>query len=262
MLIFIVPIKSSKLASDWSEFSKLVERTLKSICNQNSQNFKVVVACHELPNISYQNNKIEYIQVDFDPPQLVEDDWDKNRELKEGDKARKILVGFKKAKSYNPDYVMVVDSDDLISNNIVSFVEKHNDDISGWYFPKGYFYKEGAKYLFLNKENFNIRCGSCIIIKTELFPQLIINDPWLYYFHETMILPDGKPLDKFPFAGTLYSMANGENHFMTAQKAFKEATSQRASVGQFIRSLQSKMLKYGIKPITPNFKRKFNFYRV
>ena len=262
MLIFIVPIKSAQLASDWKEFSKLVGRTLKSLCNQDNDNFKVVAACHEIPDISYQNDKIEYIQVSFDPPKLVESEEEKNCELKEVDKAKKILVAYEKAKSYNPDYTMVVDSDDLISNNIVSYVEKQNNDIHGWYFPKGYFYQEGSKYLFINKKNFNDKCGTCIIIKTELFPQLIINDPWLYYCHETMVLPDGKPLDRFPFSGVLYSMANGENHLMSAQHVMKQATYQSKSLGKFIKNLYGKMLKYSIRPITRGFKRKFNFYKI
>lgn len=261
MFTFIVPIKSAQLASDWTEFSKLVGRTLKSICNQDTDNFNVIVACHELPEIDYKNDKIEYIQVPFDPPKLVEDDWDKNRALKEGDKANKLLIAYEKAKTYNPEYIMVVDADDLISNNIVTFVEEQKRDIPGWYFPTGYFYKEGTNYLFINKKNFNTLCGTCIIIKTELFPQLIVEEPWLYYYHESMTLQDGTILEAFPFPGALYSMANGENHYMSAQHATKIALQPRAN-GTFLKSIYSKLLKYRVRPITGKFKRKFSFYNV
>ena len=262
MFTFIVPVKSAKLASDWPAFSRLFERTLKSICNQKSQNFRVIVACHELPEVQYQNEKVEYLQVSFPPPTLVEDDWDKNRELKEGDKANKILAAHEKAMTYNPDFIMVVDADDLISNRIVSFTESQKKDTPGWYIKKGYYYREGAPYLFLNKKTFNNLCGSCIIIRPDLFPLLIIKEPWLYYYHELKEVGDGTELVPLPFAGALYSMANGENHFMSVQHAKKLINKPKIANGKFLLSLWHKFLKYRIRPLTGSFKKSFSFYQV
>ncbi len=261
MLTFIVPVKSELLASDWLAFSKLFERTLKSICNQINDNFKVIVVCHELPQVIFTSDKIEYVQVPFEPPTLVADDGDINRALKEGDKANKILVGFERAKKYKPDYIMVVDADDCISNTIVSFVAQQENNVPGWYIDKGYYYKEGAKYLFLNKKTFNDLCGSCIIIRTDLFLQLITHDPWLYYYHELKELPNGIALKPLPFAGALYSMANGENHLMSLQHALNRIKKPKIG-GQFFLSLYHKLLKYSVRPITKKFKRSFNFYNV
>lgn len=264
MFAFIVPIKSSKLASDWTAFSNLVERTLKSICNQNNDNFKVIVACHEMPDISYENDKIKFIQVPFAPPQLVENDWDKNRELKEGDKANKILVAYEQAKTYNPEYIMVVDADDCISNSIVSFVSKQEDGLPGWFVEKGYYYKEGTSYLFLNKKTFNNLCGTCIIIRTDLFPQIITTEPWLYYYHELKQLPNKTHLHPLPFPAALYSMANGENHFMSNDHAVKllKNKNSKKSYKDLITNLYNKFKKYSVRPITPKFKRTFGFYNV
>lgn len=264
MLTFIVPVKSKLLTSDWLACSKLFERTLKSICNQINDNFKVIVVCHELPQVIFTSDKIEYVQVPFDPPTLVADDWNKNRELKEGDKANKILIGFERAKKYKPDYIMVVDADDCISNAIVSFVAQQENNMPGWYIDKGYYYKEGANYLFLNKKTFNNLCGSCIIIRTDLFLQLITQDPCLYYFHELKELPNGIALEPLPFAGALYSMGNGENHYMSAQQAVKliKNKESKAVRWEFLRSLYRKLLKYRVRPITKKFKQNFNFYNV
>jgi hypothetical protein len=65
MLTFIVPIKSRKIANSWTLVSQLAERTLRSICNQTSSNFRVVVVCNEKPDIQFEHPHIDYIQVDF-----------------------------------------------------------------------------------------------------------------------------------------------------------------------------------------------------
>ncbi len=262
MLVFIVPVKSSQLASDWALFSNLFERTLKSICNQKNQDFRVVVACHELPEITYENDKVEFLSVDFDRPKLVEDDWHKNRQLKEADKANKILFGYKKAQSYNPDYVMVVDADDCISNRITEFVSKQDKTAPGWYISRGYYYKEGTNYLLLNRKTFNNLCGSCIIIRTDLFEQLLTRDPWLYYYHELKELADGNSLKPLPFAGALYSMINGENHFMTAEHSVKLVNEPKVLKANFISTLFKRLMKYRIWLITKSFKKEFNFYNI
>jgi hypothetical protein len=264
MLTFIVPVKSEKLAADWPAFCKLFERSLGSICNQESPDFKVVVVCHEIPKVDFESEKVTYIQVDFAPPTLVENDWDKNRALKEGDKAKKIQKGMEHARQYDPDHVMVVDSDDCVSNRIVSFVAEQDQNAPGWFVKKGYFYREGAPYVFLNKNNFNTLCGSCIIIRSDLFHHLFRIEPWLYYSHERTELPDEPKsrLKPLPFAAALYSMANGENHYMSVQQAKKLAKQPKLINGDFFRRFFKKLAKYRIRFLTPSFKRTFNFYKV
>ena len=264
MLTFIVPVKSKKLAADWSAFCKLFERSLRSICNQKNRNFKVIVVCHEIPKIDFESDKVTYVQVDFKPPTLVKDDWDKNRALKEGDKAKKIQKGMEHARQSHPEYVMVVDSDDCVSNKIVSFVAEQNQNAPGWFVKKGYYYREGAPYVFLNKHTFNNLCGSCIIIRSDLFHYLFRTEPWLYYFHERTELPDeaNTQLTPLPFAAALYSMANGENHFMSVQHAKKLVKQPKVVTGAFFRTFFKKLAKYRIRFLTKNFKESFNFYHV
>ena len=261
MLTFVVPVKSAQLASDWPAFCTLFERTLRSICNQENQNYRVIVVCHELPNISYENDKVDYIEVPFAVPVLESGNWGKNRELKEGDKANKILVGYEEAVKYKTDYIMVVDADDCISNKISGFVDERNGNVVGWYINKGYYYKEGAGYLFLNRKTFNNLCGSCIIIRADLFTQLIVDDPWLYYYHELKVLPNGNLLNPLPFIGALYSMANGENHFMSAEHAIKLIKKPKIDMS-FFKVQYNKIAKYRIRFITNKFKKNFGFYKI
>ena len=53
MLVFLIPIKSYKIANSWIELSKMIERCLGSVCNQTSLEFKVIVVCHERPDINF-----------------------------------------------------------------------------------------------------------------------------------------------------------------------------------------------------------------
>lgn len=258
MLVFIVPVKSKKVSGDWESFIKLVERTLKSICSQTDQNFRVIVSCHETPEIGYKNDKIEFHNMEFLPPNLAGLDWEQARQAKEGDKTNKILEGFALAQKYEPSHIMVVDSDDCISHKIVEFVHKDANKTTGWYINKGYYYQEGKPYAFLKKTNFNQFCGSCIIIKNEFAKELILQEPFLYYNHFTMNLPNGKELAPLPFAGAMYSMANGENHFMSVSKA--ESIAKSAS--KFWPSLYSKLKRYRPTLITRSFKRNFGFYYI
>lgn len=70
MLCFIVPAKSKKVSNNWEYFSKLVERTLRFITYQKSDNYQVVVVCYELPEFNFKHKKVLFKQVDFPAPIL------------------------------------------------------------------------------------------------------------------------------------------------------------------------------------------------
>ncbi|WP_209403891.1 glycosyltransferase [Pseudozobellia sp. WGM2] len=219
MVTFIIPVKSAKVSESWSDFSKLVERTLKSVTNQTSQNFKVVVVCHEKPETDFTHPNLVYIHVGFDVPRLNDTPKEKHNGLMEVDKSNKIFAGVAHAKKYYSDYLMVVDSDDCISNKLVEFIEANKDtnDV-GWYINKGYFYREGDKLILLNRKIFNILCGTCIIVRPSHMAAIFQHDPHLLYVHQTMEFEDNTKLEKLPFPGAVYSMANRENIYMSGGK--------------------------------------------
>tara|TARA_R110002167_G_scaffold10108_1_gene46550 strand:- start:5812 stop:6609 length:798 start_codon:yes stop_codon:yes gene_type:complete len=264
MICFLVPVKSEKLSSDWDKFSELVNRSLKSINGQKDKDFQIVVACHELPSNKFEHPKVHYVQVDFDIPQLSNEDWEKDRQAKEGDKARKIQVAHNYAnENFDVDYFMVVDSDDCIQNGISKYVNSRlKSDIPGWYVNKGYFYTEGSRFAFMIRSNFNVRCGTCIIIKKELFPQVIQHEPYLYYFHEKIELDDNLALLPYPKAAALYSMANGENHYMSQSKMMNLINQTKFLTIGHIKSLYSKISRYRPRYIGGGFKKDFNFYKI
>jgi len=223
MLVFVIPLKSSQVSKDWDLVSQLFERCLKSVCNQTSDKFRVIVVCHEKPNIGFSHPYITYIEVDYPLPgqQLKElgleqeVDW-KGTEVfsRDIDKGRKLLNGLAYAEKFSPSHVMVVDADDCVSKNIAKFVEQ-NPDCNGWYIKKGYLYHENWQFLKVKFKDFNLICGSSVIIKYELYP-LLFNK--YQYQHRKTLLDNEIALQPLPFRGAIYSVGNGENIFQTGER--------------------------------------------
>jgi hypothetical protein len=261
MLTFIVPIKSKQVSDSWSGFCELVERTFKSICNQTDQNFNLVAVCHEIPTINFTHKNIHYVQVDFEPPIRDKSESDESiNKRREVDKGKKIEVGSQYAKEkFNTTYVMIVDSDDYVSNQISSFVNSNKEDISGWYIKNGYLHFDGKSFLFATFK-FSYLCGSSIIIKPKLLDYFFEVDPILYFDHRLTELNNQIKLIPLPFYGGIYSMANGENHLMSFSniKRFNNHKGWFSSEG--IMRIYNKLKNYRFRFITKRIREEFNFY--
>ena len=169
--------------------------------------------------ISFHHPHVDYVEVDFPPPipdqtevRSTGYEYSLSKEIarKNADKARKIRIGLDHAQRYQPTHSMVVDADDCVSRRLAEFVEQHSQG-SGWYFKKGYFFTEGSRFLYLNRRNFNVVCGTSVVIAYHLRNLLFANPD--FYQHAFLEPPDGVlPL---PFVGAVYSMANGDNIYMS-----------------------------------------------
>ncbi|MEQ8421492.1 MAG: hypothetical protein RIB64_15890 [Arenibacter algicola] len=268
MIIFIVPIKSAQISSNWEVFSILVERTMKSICQQTSDNFKVVAVCHEIPKLNYQHPSLEFIQVDFDPPtpeniqKLQSDDpLNYRNAAKEADKAKKIMFGIEYSKKYKASHYMVVDADDCISNRIAKFVEEDNSNVPGWFFKKGYIYNEGSNLIFLNKNSFNVLCGTCIVIKSDFVNQLLQDKPYPLFNHDFTTLSTGKKMLPLPFPGAIYSIGNTENYCSTPE-AVKKMNSYSFLTKDFYENIIRKLMKYRVKIVTERLRKEFGLTKL
>lgn len=156
---------------------------------------------------------------------------------------------------------MVVDSDDLISNEIVCFVESQDPKTLGWCINQGYNFKEGANYLFYKNKTFNHLCGSSVIIMADLVNELLKREPYLFFVHETMGISDGQKFLEVPFPAGVYSAANGENHYMTSNYASKIIARYLFDIRKYF-ELLGKFINYRIRFIGENFKKSFNSYHV
>ena len=269
MLVFIVPIKSAKLSRSWSLSSRLFERCLRSICQQTSQNFRVVVVCNERPEIQFSHPNVHYIEVDFPPPVPVPDEertagyeygFSRDIARKNADKARKIHTGLDYAARYHPTHSMVVDADDCVSSRLAEFVAR-NPRSDGWFFKKGYMYPEGGRFLYFNVRNFYQICGSSVIIAYGLTQALFGNPD--FYEHTFDAPPPGAALTPLPFAGAVYSMENGDNIYMSSEtRQSIHGTLLKRIFSRDVFALARKVLKYRPALLTAAIRKEFGTYHI
>jgi hypothetical protein len=219
MLVFIIPLKSKKVCQSWESVCNLFERTVKSICNQTTNHFRVIVVCNEKPNIEFTHPNITYIERDFVVPVP---DW-RNKNL---DRTRKLITGLIYAKNMDvkPTHIMCVDADDCISKNLAAFVNSH-PQANGWFINKGYIYYDGSQFIRSMRKGFDQYCGTSNIVRFDLYdvPDTIddltekkyLDYIFNYYRHRKItatLAQKGKALEPLPFAGAIYTN-NGENNY-------------------------------------------------
>lgn len=213
MLVFLVPLKSKQVSRDWTRVSNLLERCIRSIINQTSEEFKLIIVCHERPDIGVEHPSIDYLEVDFPPPKLGQEN---TINLMDQDKNKKMWQGIEHVSSINPSHIMFIDADDCVSSHIANFV-RHNPHHHGWFLDSGYVYEDGSDRIFYKKDKFYLMSGTSHIIKYSTLKNPDISslytgsDSPLHQTVVSLMATRGTPLDPLPFAGAVYIIDNGEN---------------------------------------------------
>jgi len=162
-VVFLIPFASPKLRANWSTACFYLRQTLRSVQNSASQNYRVVVASNEQPEleISFDSN-IHFLSLkDSFPVHL-------DRAAHRLDKLAKIDAAWRFAKSnWQPRYVMKLDADDLISSKLVGWLNNFGTE-AGYLIKHGWRWYSGSRYLIEHTEYFDRTCGSCLIIRSDL----------------------------------------------------------------------------------------------
>ncbi|MBD2482375.1 glycosyltransferase family A protein [Planktothrix sp. FACHB-1365] len=265
MLAFIIPLKSSQLSSSWERVCQLLERTLKSVCNQTSSNFEVIIVCHEKPELSFSNPKVRCLSVDLPLP-------GNDFVSKEKDQICKMLLGMIEADSMNPSHIMFVDADDCVSNRLVEFVDQ-NIDQNGWFIGKGYEYREDIQQLKYRSKGLHLRSNTSHIIRMDLLKPYLtipleevrrenfIRDNFILYHPDTanILKRRGTPLKELPFPGMVYITDNGENIWWS-QSQISEREKDFYLKNQIQLYLKKVYQKLITRPLTPEIQQEFYLY--
>jgi len=224
MIGFVVPIKPRRFSTNWQKDNLLLERTLGAILNQTNPEFKIFIPYTDKPEIKLFHSSIHWIPFEFpfvETKDIVDFETKVKRWMpnpvyvgKMFDKGRKIMLGCKYAKEAGCNYIMAIDSDDLISNKLAAFVNKQPADSVGWVLKNGYMHLESLNILIKKKDIFKVN-GSTNIINANYVPNPDFNSRLYYdfnFFEGHGYLPlrmqemYNKKQDDLPFIGVVYTI--------------------------------------------------------
>jgi hypothetical protein len=263
VLVFIIPIKSPKVATSWSTLCKLFERSLRSVCNQTSPEFRVLVVCNEKPEIPFHHPHVNYLEVDFPVPVM-------DYSAKMDDRAKKVVAGLLAVRELQPNHVMLVDADDCISKHIAAFVAKHPQS-NGWFVDKGYEYIDGSSRISIRRKNFYRMCGTCNIFNYQLltlpeqllpYEQIAGYDRFLtgHPLAKGDLAERGTPMQPLPFAGAIY-IRDTAGESVTLQEPLLDKLQRNPK--EALHALKRAVLSpVNDRDLTPEIREEFGLYAI
>jgi hypothetical protein len=214
MIVFIVPFISKQVCKDWNLATVLLQGTLDSIANQSDQRFRIIVACHEIPEVVFKGNveKLTFLPMPYSP---LDDEW---RGKPQTDRMMKCCTALLSLKDTEFKYCMAVDADDRIHRNLVAFLyEQPQSD--GWIADRGYQVDYPSKRL-MQYDRLSKICGSTMILSKKLVgvPQAYTAEEYQKCIycqgHQTMenyFMEQGFYLNSVPFYAVQYILNHNIN---------------------------------------------------
>lgn len=247
MLAFVIPLKPKQNSKNWRADSEYLQATLQSILHQSHEAYHVFVVLHDMPMHPLTHKKIDYIKLPFDycPFECITDakaavqdsGYLTARDVEYlFDQGRKQMYGAALAKQMGFEYIMCLDADDLVSNNLVGFIKK-NASVSrpGWFVDKGYYYLADQSVYVRQPYSMNTVCGSSHILYQKFIPDFNpgskkLIDQNFFASHATLTRrvkeEYGKDLKPLPFYAIIYSVTN-LNWSITAEKLKRKSLQSR-----------------------------------
>jgi hypothetical protein len=208
------------VSKNWDWTVRDFNRTLASIYNQTNPNFRILVGCHDIPELLIPTDeRLEFIQArtpPADPPKPLQDKSQKLRCL--GEYFRQI----------GGRWFMVLDADDLISARLVEFVLA-NPNPNGFIARHGYFLDEVTQAIVKipDRKVFDgpyDQIAGCAVLhfkegdfagEDEDYSRSRFARYAAFADHRLlweMSIKEQRPLIPFPFSPYVYVLNTGENH--------------------------------------------------
>lgn len=182
---FLIPVPSVRRVKDWHIGCAYFKQTLLSILNSRGDDYCVVAAGHEFPNFQLpQDLRFKFLSLDHSLPSQKDGDY----AAAVKDKIIKLAAAWDYAKSvWNPQYVMKLDWDDLISSRLVEWLLSAKGE-AGYLIKRGWIWRSPVPYLVQRTEYFDRVCGSCLLIRSDLVDK---TGPFLTHVEGTSLSPEG-----------------------------------------------------------------------
>ena len=206
---FGIPLRSRQASRDWRRVCALLDATLNSTLRQLTPDVEVIIACHQLPTVHSRDRRVTFLQAKHPKPRdRLEQMFDK--------RSKKIMLAEEICRR-GGGYLMLLDSDDLVSNRLAEFVLQHDNE-RGYLVDHGFVYDAQLRQL-APVSDFDRVCGSSVIpylssadCRDPRFAwREYVGDTWHAEFRTTSA-NIGRTLDPLPFPAVVYVTNNGENH--------------------------------------------------
>ena len=173
-MTFGIPLMSSRVARNWPSTEKLLAATLRSVFNQRGANIRIIIACHERPNIEEVDDKRVIVKpVGFDIPRFR---WEM-----EIDRMRKLEVIGAELRAHGGGWLFVLDADDFVSRDLALTVQA--SDAKAVMIRRGY-RLDARTGLYQNMARLWGKCGSCAAVRweaSELPLEALADNPPIYH---------------------------------------------------------------------------------
>ncbi len=228
MLTFVTSLRHPHNSNDYGRVESLLMETLRSVTQQDSDEFGVVVVGNRAPSAPLPP-KVRFVEVDFAPPSRTSGPQT-GHEAVLLDKGTKLAVGVLAARDDSPSDIMVFDADDYVSSRIAGTVQQADPRANGWYVDQGYIYSPSRRAV-RKHNNFNFRCGTSHIVRTDLYrlpaelserstqaelmeraEDSVINLLGSHMKIKLRFDAEGTPLRRLGYRGAVYNVGTGENH--------------------------------------------------
>ena len=220
LVAFLIPIASPRRVKDWHVACNHFKQALSSIFSSTDANYCVVAAGHEPPDFQLpQDPRFKFLALDHPLPSLEPSYY----LAAVRDKLIKLAAAWEYAKSTcNPQYVMKLDWDDLVSSRLVEWLKNASGE-PGYLIKHGWVWRSGSRYLIQRTEYFDRHCGSCLIIRSDLADK---SGPFLTQIEGAILDENGYRFaanDHYslvPGSGTTTLLLNDSHQRYTAQFAY------------------------------------------
>ena len=225
-LVFIVPLRPKRGASEWHAVQQALQETLRSVKGSTRQDFLVVIAGHEEPDLGAAGDpRITFLRVPFDVPTSPKEGSEDMR------RKRRFVAAWLRQKASKDCTFMFLDADDWISNRLVAYILATKGP-DGFVVASGYKLDSRFGQLQLLRQDFDRSCGSSFILRlrSEELPACWQEDHFVFSAahrnRRQACEAAGKVISEVSFPAVIYRI----NHTISLQfekKGFKPVQKER-----------------------------------
>lgn len=228
LLTFVLPLVSPLAAKNWDDVLDRLSETARSIENihRNHKDVLAVLVVNKEACLRPLPECFEILRVDLPPPKMSvyrgDHDEQERAEAVKWDKGYKIAHGMIHAKRGGSQFLMGVDADDLLSNEIPNIIQQ-DCAANGWYINMGWLLPLRSRWGIV-LQDFHNWCGTHAIVRCDLMPlgeSVESMDPAIIkglYGHHRELIPylakAGTGLKPINFNAAVYRVNHSEGNYM------------------------------------------------